>query len=45
MYVKQIPFLSYEAGLHITPGGKYLCAFYKGEWGDTGIHFLKKCVA
>ncbi len=29
----EIPFLSYEAGLHITPGGKYLRAFYKGEWG------------
>ena len=28
----EIPFLSYEAGLHITPGGKYLRAFYKGEW-------------
>ncbi len=28
----EIPFLSYEAGLHITPGGKYLRAFYKGAW-------------
>ena len=28
----EIPFLHYEAGLHITPGGKYLRAFHKGTW-------------
>ncbi len=27
-----IPFLSYRAGLHMAPGGKYLRAFCKGEW-------------
>lgn len=28
----EIPFLSYRAGLHMAPGGKYLRAFCKGEW-------------
>lgn len=28
----EIPFLSYWAGLHMAPGGKYLRAFCKGEW-------------
>ena len=28
----EIPFLSYQAGLHMAPGGKYLRAFCKGEW-------------
>ena len=28
----EIPFLDYQAGLHIMPGGKYLRAFHKGEW-------------
>lgn len=28
----EIPFLPYEAGLHITPAGNYLRAFHKGEW-------------
>ncbi len=28
----EIPFLPYHAGLHIMPKGKYLRAFYKGEW-------------
>jgi len=28
----EIPFLTYKAGLHITPGGKYLRAFHKGDW-------------
>lgn len=27
-----IPSLSYRAGLHMAPGGKYLRAFCKGEW-------------
>ena len=29
----EIPFLPYQAGLHIMPSGKYLRAFHKGEWG------------
>ncbi len=28
----EIPFLPYQAGLHIMPRGKYLRAFHKGEW-------------
>lgn len=28
----EIPFLSYHAGLHMMPSGKYLRAFHKGEW-------------
>lgn len=28
----EIPFLPYEAGLHVMPGGKYLKAFHKGSW-------------
>ena len=28
----EIPFLPYQSGLHITPGGKYLRAFHKGAW-------------
>lgn len=28
----EIPFLPYQAGLHIRPGGRYLRAFHKGEW-------------
>ncbi len=28
----EIPFLAYQSGLHITPGGKYLKAFHKGDW-------------
>lgn len=28
----EIPFLPYRSGLHITPGGKYLRAFHKGDW-------------
>lgn len=28
----EIPFLPYQAGLHLTPGGKYLRAFHKGAW-------------
>ena len=28
----EIPFLSYRAGLHMAPGGKYLRTFCKGEW-------------
>lgn len=28
----EIPFLTYQAGLHISPGGKYLRAFHKGDW-------------
>ena len=28
----EIPFLPYQDGLHIMPGGKYLRAFHKGEW-------------
>ncbi len=28
----EIPFLTYKTGLHITPGGKYLRAFHKGDW-------------
>ena len=28
----EIPFLPYQAGLHITPSGKYLRAFHKGDW-------------
>lgn len=28
----EIPFLPYQAGLHIMPSGKYLRAFHKGEW-------------
>lgn len=28
----EIPFLTYKAGLHIPPTGKYLRAFYKGDW-------------
>lgn len=30
----EIPFLPYQAGLHIMPKGKYLRAFHKGGW-DT----------
>lgn len=28
----EIPFPIQKAGLHIKPGGKYLRAFYKGDW-------------
>lgn len=28
----EIPFLPYQSGLHIMPGGKYLRAFHKGDW-------------
>ena len=28
----EIPFLPYQASLHIMPSGKYLRAFHKGEW-------------
>ena len=28
----EIPFLPYQAGLHISPSGKYLRAFHKGDW-------------
>lgn len=28
----EIPFLPYQAGLHIMPAGEYLRAFYKGKW-------------
>ncbi len=28
----EIPFLPYQNGLHIMPGGKYLKAFHKGRW-------------
>ncbi len=28
----EIPFLTYKTGLHITPGGKYLRAFHRGDW-------------
>ncbi len=28
----EIPFLAYQPGLHIAPGGKYLKAFHKGDW-------------
>ena len=28
----EIPFLPYEAGLHLTPAGRYLQAFHKGAW-------------
>ncbi len=30
----EIPFLPYQAGLHITPKGKYLRAFHKGDWSS-----------
>ena len=29
----EIPFLAYKTGLHISPGGAYLRAFHKGDWG------------
>ncbi len=28
----EMPFLTYKTGLHMTPGGKYLRAFHKGDW-------------
>ena len=28
----EIPFLPYQAGLHIMPSGSYLRAFHKGNW-------------
>ncbi len=28
----EIPFLTYQAGLHIPPSGKYLRAFHQGDW-------------
>lgn len=28
----EIPFLAYQTGLHLMPGGKYLRAFHKGDW-------------
>ncbi|HBV83267.1 MAG TPA: hypothetical protein DEB74_10850 [Lachnospiraceae bacterium] len=28
----EIPFLTYQTGLHIPPTGKYLSAFHKGDW-------------
>ncbi len=28
----EIPFLTYEEGLHMPPSGKYLRAFHKGDW-------------
>ncbi len=30
----EIPFLTYQPGLHIAPGGKYLRAFHKGTWDN-----------
>lgn len=28
----EIPFLTYQSGLHVPPSGKYLRAFHKGDW-------------
>ena len=28
----EIPLLTYQAGLHMAPSGKYLRAFHKGDW-------------
>ena len=28
----EIPFLTYQAGLHMPPSGKYLRAFHQGDW-------------
>lgn len=28
----EIPFLTYQPGLHVPPSGKYLRAFHKGDW-------------
>ncbi|MDE7015078.1 MAG: MerR family transcriptional regulator [Kineothrix sp.] len=28
----EIPFLTYQTGLHMPPAGKYLRAFHKGDW-------------
>jgi DNA-binding transcriptional MerR regulator len=30
----EIPFLTYQAGLHTAPGGKYVRAFHKGDWNE-----------
>lgn len=28
----EIPFLTYKSGLHVSPGGRYVRAFHKGDW-------------
>ncbi len=28
----EIPLLTYQTGLHMAPGGKYIRAFHKGDW-------------
>lgn len=30
----EIPLLTYQKGLHMSPGGKYLRAFHKGDWNN-----------
>lgn len=37
----EIPFLPYQTGLHIMPGGKYLRAFHKGEWSGIPERYLE----
>ena len=35
----EIPFLEHKKGLHIQPGGKYLRAFHKGDWGKIPLRY------
>ncbi len=35
----EIPFLKQEAGLHIQPKGKYIRAFYKGNWDGMSLRY------
>ncbi|MCI8597653.1 MAG: MerR family transcriptional regulator [Lachnospiraceae bacterium] len=35
----EIPFLKREAGLHIQPKGKYIRAFYKGNWDGMSLRY------
>ena len=37
----EIPFLPYQAGLHIMPSGKYLRAFHKGKWDGIPKRYQK----
>lgn len=35
----EIPFMAQKTGLHIQPGGKYLRAFYKGDWSGIPLRY------
>lgn len=35
----EIPFIKHKKGLHIQPKGKYLRAFYKGNWDNLPLRY------